>query len=128
MQNKVITAVTLSLLLTLSATTHAAQLTGCEAKKEEIKTQIKYAKEYGNTHRLAGLETALQKVNEYCTDGSLRVEQKEKIAEKEGKVAEREQELNEAKEKGNTDKIEKKERKLQEAIDELNEAKNELLR
>ncbi|MGF1885978.1 DUF1090 domain-containing protein [Photobacterium profundum] len=128
MQNKVITAVTLSFLLALSSTGHAAQLTGCEAKKEEIKTQIKYAKEYGNKHRLAGLETALQRVNENCTEESLREEQKERIAEKKERVAKREQELNEAKEKGNTNKIEKKERKLQDAMDELKEAQNELLR
>ena len=122
----VFTPVTLLTLLFLSTTAHASQLTGCAAKKQEINTQISYAKKYGNIQRLEGLEKALQEISENCTDESLKAERMEKIAEKEQKVTERKQDLIEAKESGNLKKIDKKERKLREAMNELQEAKNRL--
>lgn len=33
---------------------------GCEIKKQKIETQLKYAKEHGNTYRINGLERARQ--------------------------------------------------------------------
>ncbi|AVJ19253.1 hypothetical protein CLM71_20000 [Serratia sp. MYb239] len=42
---------------------------GCEIKKSKIKTQMEYAKRYGNHNRLAGLERALARVEAACSDG-----------------------------------------------------------
>lgn len=128
MINKTLSFATVSFLLVISSTTYAAQLTGCSAKKNELETQITYAKKYDNTHRIQGLEKALEEINENCTDESLKIKRMEKITEKEQKVAERKDDLKEAKENGNLNKIKKKERKLEAAINELSEAKNELLR
>jgi len=128
MINKMISVATISFLLAMSSTTYAGQLTGCAAKKNELETQITYAKKHDNTYRIQGLEKALKEINENCTDESLKTKRMKKITEKEQKVAERKHDLKEAKETGNPDKIKKKERKLETAVNELSEAKNELSR
>jgi hypothetical protein len=97
--------------------------TGCEAKKEDIRKQIDYARTHGNTHRISGLEKALSEVNENCTDASLMKERQAKVAEKRMKVTERQTDLQEARETGNQEKINKKLKKLNEAEMELEDAK-----
>lgn len=116
-----------SLLIPFTAV-NADNLKGCAAKKQNIENQIQYAKQAGNTHRVQGLERALQKTNTYCNDESLNKDRLEKVSEKERKVQKRQQELNEAKSKNDSKKIEKKQKKLAEAKAELNEAKLELKR
>ena len=111
-------------LLSTSTMVQATPLTGCAVKKQEINTQISYAKEYNNTYQLEGLQKVLAEVNDNCTDESLKAKQLATIANKEKKVTERKQELMDVKENGKTNKINKKEKKLQEAIDELQDAKN----
>ncbi|EIY5101838.1 DUF1090 domain-containing protein [Klebsiella sp. JB_Kp018] len=97
--------------------------TGCEAKRQDIEQQIRYARSNGNDHRIAGLEKALSEVNAHCTDSGLRAEREADVREKTRKVTEREQELAEARADGRADKIRKKERKLDEARAELEEAR-----
>ncbi|HBZ8092993.1 DUF1090 domain-containing protein [Klebsiella variicola] len=97
--------------------------TGCEAKRQDIEQQIRYALSNGNDHRIAGLEKALSEVNAHCTDSGLRAEREADVREKTRKVTEREQELAEARADGRADKIRKKERKLDEARAELEEAR-----
>ncbi|MBL4745783.1 MAG: DUF1090 domain-containing protein [Flavobacteriaceae bacterium] len=128
MLNNLIKPVTLFtlLLLSLSVTSHANDLTGCAAQEQQIKTQLSYAEKYGDKERLKGLKIALQKVTENCTDESLKAKRMEKIAKYEAEVAERKQDLIEATNSGKLNKVDKKERKLQEAMDELQEAKNTL--
>lgn len=127
MLKNIATPTILMIIFLLSTTVQATEITGCAVKKQEIKTQISYAKEYNNTYQLKGLQKALAEVNDNCTDESLKAEQLKKVANKEKKVEERKQELIEAKESGKENKINKKERKLQEAIDELQDAKNTYL-
>lgn len=97
--------------------------TGCEAKRQDIEQQIRYARSNGNDHRIVGLEKALSEVNAHCTDSGLRAEREADAREKTRKVTEREQELAEARADGRADKIRKKERKLDEARAELEEAR-----
>lgn len=97
--------------------------TGCEAKRQDIEQQIRYARSNGNDHRIAGLEKALSEVNAHCTDSGLRAEREADVREKTREVTEREQELAEARADGRADKIRKKERKLDEARAELEEAR-----
>lgn len=101
---------------------NAAPTDGCAIKAQEIEEQIKHARLHGNTHRVAGLETALDKVNRYCTEEKLQADRQAGIAEKQRDVAQREQELREAKATGRADKIAKREEKLAEAQAELAEA------
>lgn len=96
--------------------------TGCEAKRNDIQKEIEYAREYGRSQRLAGLEKALHELDSHCTDAGLRAEREYKVREKIEKVEERRKDLTEAQAEGRTDKIEKRQRKLEEAQEELNVA------
>lgn len=100
MIKNIATPTILMTIFLLSTTVQATEITGCAVKKQEIKTQISYAKEYNNTYQLKGLQKALAEVNDNCTDESLKAEQLKKVANKEKKVEERKQELIEAKESG----------------------------
>lgn len=53
------TLLTLSLLLlplTYTAAHAASDLTGCAAKKQEIETQLSFARQHNNTHQLPALK------------------------------------------------------------------------
>lgn len=115
-------------LFIVSQTATAAELTGCAAKKQEISRQIDYARAHNNSHRVAGLTTALEEVESSCTDAGLQKERMQKVAEKQEKVNERQAELKEAQETGRQDKVAKKQQKLEEAQQELADAKAELAR
>lgn len=124
------TLLTLSLCLlplTFTAAHAASNLNGCAAKKQEIETQLAFARQHNNTHQIAGLETALREVDQNCTEGSLLKQRQEKVAEKKFKVQEREQELAKAKAEGRSaSKIQKREDKLADARQELKEAEQAL--
>lgn len=99
---------------------------GCALKVQNIQTQIDYAKKYGNTHKVAGLERALANTKQYCNDSSLRKDLNSDIAKKQRKVNERLEELKEAQVKGDADKVAKKQKKLAKAQDELKKAQDDL--
>lgn len=101
-------------------------LTGCAAKQAAIETQLEHAKAQGNGNRVAGLQTALDKVKTYCTDASLTQERKQNVLDAEKEVAQREKDLRKAMNKGDAEKIEKRKDKLAEARAELEQAKREL--
>ncbi|EMI5490550.1 DUF1090 domain-containing protein [Providencia stuartii] len=127
MRNLIIATTTTVLLLTgTSAFAATNKQNGCDIKKQKIETQIDYAKKHGNTHRIAGLQRALDNVNTYCTPESLYRDSQKNVAQKQEKVQEREAELLEEKETGDNAKIAKRERKLEEAKAELKEAQAEL--
>ncbi|EKS6740479.1 DUF1090 domain-containing protein [Enterobacter ludwigii] len=113
----------LMLAPTVSALAATPVATGCEAKRQDIEQQLRYARAQGNDHRTAGLEKALSEVNAHCTDSGLRAEREADVREKARKVTAREQELAEARADGRADKIRKKERKLDEARAELEAAR-----
>ncbi|WP_046219998.1 DUF1090 domain-containing protein [Photobacterium halotolerans] len=117
-----------SFLATIATFPSLAQesLRGCDAKAYEIQQQIEYAKNNDNTHRVAGLEKALQAVRDHCTDEGLMRDRLAKVNEKEQEVAERTLELKDAQESGRADKIEKRMNKLKEAEAELAAARSEL--
>lgn len=137
-----------SLLLVCVAMVFSSNATagrqGCEIKKSKIKTQMEYAKRYGNHNRLAGLERALARVEAACSDGysgaSYRLDgysgashrldgyssashRLDKIQGKEDKVRRREIELDRAIASGDMEKVRNKAHKLNEAKQELAEAR-----
>lgn len=109
-----------------SSANTASNKTGCALKIEQIERQVGYAKAQGNSHRQAGLEKALARVKERCTDDYLRQELDTKVTKKQYKVAERQAELTAAQNKGDTKKIAKQQQKLVEAQQELATAEQEL--
>lgn len=116
------------LLMCFSQNVTAGDLTGCSAKKQKIQTQISYAKAHHNTHQIYGLERALRRVEDNCTDESLRKDRQQKIREKQHKVSERRFELKEAEQTGDPKKIAKKRKKLAQAQEELAEVEAALSR
>ncbi|MBD9501604.1 DUF1090 domain-containing protein [Pseudomonas sp. BGr12] len=110
----------------LAADAAKQPLTGCAAKRAAIETQLEQAKAQGNGNRVAGLQTALEKVKTYCTDASLTQERKQNVLDAEKEVAQREKDLRKAMNKGDAEKIEKRKDKLAEARAELEQAKREL--
>ena len=111
---------------TLLAAEPVKPLTGCAAKRAAIEQQLEQAKAHGNRNRVAGLQTALEKVKTYCTDGSLTQERKQHVLDAEKEVAQREKDLRKAMNKGDAEKVEKRKDKLAEARAELEQAKREL--
>ncbi|MGK3142329.1 DUF1090 domain-containing protein [Pantoea sp. C2G6] len=121
---------TLSLFLlplTFTAAQAAPAPGGCAAKKQEIETQLAFARQHHNAHQVAGLEKALREVDQHCTESGLLKQRQEKVSEKKFKVQEREQELAKARAEGRSaSKIQKREAKLAEARQELKEAEQAL--
>ncbi|EHI8982763.1 DUF1090 domain-containing protein [Salmonella enterica] len=103
-----------------------ADYEGCEYKRQQLEHQLEYALSYNNAHRVAGLQSALRRINEYCTDKRLLTRKENKDAEKQRKVTERLQELEQVRASGKQEKIMNKQAKLDEAREELAEARREL--
>ncbi|EPS4549373.1 DUF1090 domain-containing protein [Morganella morganii subsp. morganii] len=120
------TTAALSLGALLVSTSALSAQNGCDIKKSKIQEQLSYAKAHGNTHRVQGLERALQNVNTYCTPNSLRDDARDEVSDRTKEVAERKADLQKAIDKGDISKIAKRERKLAEAEAELKEAQAEL--
>lgn len=120
------TTAVLALGTLLVSTSALSAQNGCDIKKSKIQEQISYAKAHGNTHRVQGLERALQNVNTYCTPNSLRDDARDEVSDRIKEVAERKADLQKAVDKGDISKIAKRERKLAEAEAELKEAQAEL--
>ncbi len=120
------TTAALALGALLVSTSALSAQNGCDIKKSKIQEQLSYAKAHGNTHRVQGLERALQNVNTYCTPNSLRDDARDEVSDRTKEVAERKADLQKAIDKGDISKIAKRERKLAEAEAELKEAQSEL--
>ncbi|EOZ4993556.1 DUF1090 domain-containing protein [Morganella morganii] len=120
------TTAALALGALLVSTSALSAQNGCDIKKSKIQEQLSYAKAHGNTHRVQGLERALQNVNTYCTPNSLRDDARDEVSDRTKEVAERKADLQKAIDKGDISKIAQRERKLAEAEAELKEAQAEL--
>ena len=120
------TTAALALGALLVSTSALSAQNGCDIKKSKIQEQLSYAKAHGNTHRVQGLERALQDENTYCTPNSLRDDARDEVSDRTKEVAERKADLQKAIDKGDISKIAKRERKLAEAEAELKEAQAEL--
>ncbi|EGA2770023.1 DUF1090 domain-containing protein [Salmonella enterica] len=99
---------------------------GCGYKRQQLEHQLEYAQAYNNAHRVAGLQRALRRINEHCSDNRLLTQKENKIVEKKRKVADRQRELEQARASGKREKIASKQAKLDEAREELAEARNRL--
>ena len=91
----------------------------CAAKAANIQKQITYAKQHNNAHQVAGLEKALQEVNQHCTDAGehrdiqKKVTKAEKdVAEAKSDISERQIDIKEAQAKGDQKKVRKLQSKL----------------
>ncbi|MGV8862586.1 MAG: DUF1090 domain-containing protein [Pseudomonas sp.] len=110
----------------LFAAEEAPQLTGCEAKRQDISTRIELAKANGDSDQQAGLENALSEVLATCTDASLLKQLEQKVLEAKHDVSRRQSDLTKAMSKGDPDKINKRKDKLAESRKDLHDAQVEL--
>jgi hypothetical protein len=112
----------LILPLTALAFSAFAQSSLCEQKQQDIQHQIDYARQHGNTPRIAGLEKAKAEAGNGCTDERLKASHATKIRDQQQQVDERQRELDEARHDGESSKkIAKRQRKLDDAQRELKE-------
>ncbi|MFM9268770.1 DUF1090 domain-containing protein [Halomonas elongata] len=98
----------------------------CQTKAEHIQKQLRIAKEYGNEHRVRGLEKSLEGVQRHCSNERVIEGTEEDVRESMEEVRERQAELAEAQQEGDMDDIRKRSEKLEEAVMELKERQNEL--
>ena len=118
------TALTLLVALAASATTTASaadtQLTGCAAKRESIRSELRQAQEQGLSDKVAGLTRALDEVNAHCHDNMLVERHNKKVLKAQAKVNQTERSLRLAQEANKQPKkIAKLEGKLEKARAEL---------
>ncbi len=59
---------------------------GCEYKRQQLEHQLEYAQAYNNAHRVAGLQRALRRINEHCSDSRLLTQKENKLVEKKEKL------------------------------------------
>ncbi|MED5596561.1 MULTISPECIES: DUF1090 family protein [Janthinobacterium] len=116
------TALTLLVALAASGGASAAdtQLTGCAAKREGIRSELRQAQEQGLSDKVAGLTRALDEVNAHCRDSTLVERHNKKIVKAQAKVNQTERSLRLAQEANKEPKkIAKLEGKLEKAKAEL---------
>lgn len=103
-----------------------ADYEGCEYKRQQLEHQLEYALAYNNAHRVAGLQNALRRINEYCTDKRLLARKETKLTEKQRKVMEYQRELEQSLASGKREQITNKQAKQDEAREEQAKARSEL--
>lgn len=115
------TALTLLLAAaSVGASAADTQLTGCAAKRESIRSELRQAKEQGLSDKVAGLTRALDEVNAHCRDSTLVERHNKKILKAQAKVNQTERSLRLAQEANKEPKkIAKLEGKLEKAKAEL---------
>lgn len=118
------TALTLLVALAASASTTASaadtQLTGCAAKRESIRSELRQAQEQGLSDKVAGLTRALDEVNAHCRDNMLVERHNKKVLKAQAKVNQTERSLRLAQEANKQPKkIAKLEGKLEKARADL---------
>lgn len=91
----------------------------CAIKRDDVQTQLEYAREHHNSHRVRGLERALAAIEENCTDEGLLREAQEEVDEHRAEVEERQADLDEALAEQDDEEIREREAKLDEATREL---------
>ncbi|MEZ9593592.1 DUF1090 domain-containing protein [Shewanella sp. 10N.261.52.F9] len=101
-------------------------MVGCDKKRCEISKQIVMAKAHGNTHKVSGLETALQNVEANCTNDGLKQDLTAEIADVKQQIDKYEADLKEAEEESNLDKTYKYQQKLLSENTKLKQLEQEL--
>ena len=117
----------------LGASSAFADNVDCATKVRAIQTQIDYAKQHGNTNRIAGLQDALANTKANCSNTGLadRANRKARDAQQDvdkaqAEVREAEDKLREARHDGKTKKVLKAERNLADKQRKLREKTEDL--
>jgi chromosome segregation ATPase len=137
MKKSLIAAVVPFVVLSTSA---FAGTQDCATRISAINSQIQIAKQYGNTHKVAGLEAALAQVKANCTDAGQISRAERKVQDKQNDVRQAQDELRDAETKLRDaqarndakkirkaqEKLAQKQNKLRENMDALHDAESDL--
>lgn len=102
---------------------------GCEKKLQALEKQLEYAKQYGNSYRISGLERGISNVKKYCGGGypldskeakeyyatNSKLEVMEKIEDAKKDLAKAEYKLGKAQRKNDAEDVFEAEYKIKEA-------------
>lgn len=111
---------------TVLASAACSHVSGCERKICEMERQLDIAESMGNQHKVAGLNRALKRVEDNCTDRGLNSDRREKIAESKQDIADYQADLHEAQRRGKTDKVHKYQRKIDKEQRKLQQLERDL--
>ena len=99
---------------------------GCAKKACEVNLELLASKRQGNSHKVAGLNKALNNINAYCTNDGLKAELQQKIDDTNSEIEEYKIDLKKAKRQGKHDKVEKYQQKLNDETKQLKQLIDEL--
>lgn len=122
-----ITTVALALSSFSYAQTNDAPLKGCAKKAHDVNTQIALAKKAGNTHKVDGLNIALEEIKAHCSDEKIISDIEKGIAEAQEELTKHKEDLKEAQAEQKSDKIEKYTEKIKEDEAEIVSLQAQLL-
>ncbi|MBB5192135.1 putative nucleic acid-binding Zn-ribbon protein [Silvimonas terrae] len=132
----------IALLATTAVSPLALADDSCVERQQNITRQLNYAEAHHNTHQAAGLRTALDQVNRYCTPERMAAEHAAKVDKLQRKVADHQRELTEeqqeltryqrdldrARATGDERQVRKLQGKVMDAQDDVTEARADLTR
>lgn len=130
---KIILSAVVPFALMAASSAFAGNTQTCATKVSAIEAQIEVAKQFGNTHKIAGLQTALAQAKANCTDAGQAAKAETKVREKQEDVRkvqedvrQAEQSVREAQAKGDKKKISKAQDKLSDKQFKLHEKREDL--
>lgn len=133
MNMKTMAKAVLPLVFALGTSYVSAAGYDCDAKRANIEKQIAQAKAHNNSHRVAGLETALAKINANCTTEGLVEDAQDRVTKLEKKIAEKQEDIREieadkqkAQAKGDAKKVAKYDEKIDDKKGDITELEAEL--
>ncbi|MDR3427685.1 MULTISPECIES: DUF1090 domain-containing protein [Silvimonas] len=114
----------------------------CNAKRQSIEQQLKYAEAHHNSHQAAGLRSALANVNQYCTPERMQAERdaherklvaevdddQRDVNEEREKLSRHQENLRQARDDGDHQLIDKLNKKISKAQKELDDDERDLAR
>jgi len=121
-----ITSITLALSSLAYAQTDCNTLKGCAEKTCEVNKQIALAKKAENTHKLEGLNEALEEIKKHCNDDKIISDLKKDLSETNEELAEHKEDLKKAQAEHKSDKVEKYTAKIKEDEAEIASLKAQL--
>ncbi len=106
-QLPLVTIMTLAMSSFSFADTDCSELKGCAEKTCQVNKQIALAKKAGNSHKVEGLNKALEEIKEHCSDEKIITDIEKDLTEAKEELVEHQEELREAQADQKSDKIEK---------------------
>lgn len=113
-QVPLITIITITISSFSFADTDCNTFKGCAEKECQVNKQIELAKKADNSHKLEGLNEALNEIKEHCSDDKIISDLEKDLSEANEELAEHQKDLKEAQAEQKSDNIDKYTAKIKE--------------